>query len=214
MIKAVLFDMDGVLIDTEVTYRYRLEEFCKKYHYPYTMEGLDRLVGCSHEMGIQLIKEMVNGLVTPEKFWEQWNQSLIDEPIDYLRIRVDGAMEVMEYLKANGYRIGLCSATEKEKIISEMQEAELFGYFDAITSGHEVARSKPYPDVYLETIKRLQIEAEECIVVEDSTYGITAAKAAGVSYVFARYVSELIIDQREADEVIDHLTDIIPFLER
>lgn len=214
MIRAVIFDMDGVLIDSELAYSHRLKAFFEKHQYPYTKQHLNQLIGSSHTEGNKIIKEMTKGLVEPEVMWKKWHQELKEDPLDYMALRVDGAIEVMEYLKDKGYAIGLSSATEKENIISHMKECELYPYFDAISSGHEVEHSKPYPDVYLKTIKDLGMKASECIVVEDSFYGIRAAKAANVHTVYARRVKELEVNQSEADAMIDDLREIITILER
>lgn len=214
MIKAVIFDMDGVLIDSELAYSKKLPMFFETMGYPYQQHYLDRLIGSSREEGNRVINEMLEGKINPDTMWEQWHAYLKQHPIDYMQLRVDGVVEVMEYLKQNGYKIGLSSATEKENIIAHMKECELFDYFDAISSGHEVANSKPYPDVYLKTMEALQVQPQECIVIEDSYYGIKAAKAAQVHTVYARKVEVLKVDQREADEWITDMREIIEKLER
>lgn len=214
MIKAVIFDMDGVLIDSELAYTYRLREFFSERNYPYTEEHLHQLIGSSHERGCEIIKEMSNGTIEPEQLWQEWHQHLEEKPLNYMSLRVENIIEVMDYLKERGYLIGLSSATEKERIIAQMMECELLGYFDAISSGHEVEHSKPAPDVYLKTIDSLGVKPEECIVVEDSFYGIKAAKNAKVAMVLARCVEELALDQREADEIIYDMKEIITILER
>lgn len=214
MIKAVIFDMDGVLIDSEVAYTYLLKDFFTEKKYDFTEDHLHQLIGSSHERGCEIIVEMTNGRVDPETMWKEWHLYLKENPLDYMSLRVDGIIEVMDYLKANGYKIGLSSATEKEGIISHMQECELYDYFDALSSGHEVEHSKPAPDVYLKTINSLGVKPEECIVVEDSYYGIKAAKRANVARVLARRVKELKLNQSEADEIIDDMREIIKVLER
>lgn len=214
MIKAVIFDMDGVLIDSELAYTYLLKEFFTEKNYNYTEDHLHQLIGSSHERGCEIIVEMTNGRVDPEEMWKEWHLYLKENPLDYMSLRVDGIIEVMDYLKANGYKIGLSSATEKEGIVSHMKECELYDYFDALSSGHEVEHSKPAPDVYLKTIHSLGVKPEECIVVEDSYYGIKAAKRANVARVLARRVKELNLNQSEADEIIDDMREIIKVLER
>lgn len=214
MIKAVVFDMDGVLIDSELAFTHHLRHFFKANHYPYTDAHLHQLIGSSHERGCEIIVEMTNGSVDPDIMWKQWHLYLKENPLDYMALRVDGIIEVMNYLKANHYKIGLSSATEKEGIISHMRECELYDYFDALSSGHEVKHSKPAPDVYLKTIQDLGVTPEECIVIEDSYYGIKAAKNAKVAYVLARRVKELNLNQSEADEIIDDMREIIKVLER
>ncbi len=214
MIKAVIFDMDGVLIDTELAYSKKLPCFFEEYGFPYEQHYLDRLIGSSREEGNRVISEMMKGSIEPDALWAKWHAYLKQHPIDYKKLRVDGAIEVMQQLKKAGYKIGLSSATEKEFILSHMQDCDLLEYFDAISSGHEVENSKPFPDVYLKTMKDLGVEPHECIVVEDSFYGIKAAKAAKAHRVYARQVTQLKVDQSEADELICDLREIIAKLER
>ena len=212
MIKAVIFDMDGVLIDSEIAYCAKLDTFFQEKGYPYNDAGIKELIGCSVTMSIEIVEKMT-GCMDGVALWDEFYAWLETNPIDFLAIRVPEAIELMDYLKKKQYKIGLCSSTKPNDIAWQMKDAGLYDYFDVIISGEEVACGKPAPDVYLEALKRLGLMPKEAIVVEDSTYGIKAAKAAEVKCVFARSVEGLPIDQHEADHQITNLLEIIPYLE-
>lgn len=214
MFKAVIFDMDGVLIDSEVEYASRFCELFEKYDIAYTQSDINHLIGSSKEVANKLLDRVCAGKYTSDEIWQIWDQYLIEKPIDFLSIRVANSIEIMEYLKEKGYKIGLASATEKNRIIKHMKICGLYSYFDAITSGHECENSKPDPEVYIKTMNDLDVEPQECLIVEDSTYGLTAAKRANAGYVLGRKVSAYTIDQSNADELITDLLAIKEVLER
>ena len=209
MIKAVIFDMDGVLIDSEVEYLNRFFEAFDKHGIEYDPNDIKAIVGSSIERAKSILEKVGKGVYSAEYLYGLWEDTLKDDPIDYRKIRVAHSVEIMEHLKKHGYKIGLASATEKEHIISHMNDCELLTYFDAITSGHECENSKPDPEVYLKTMNALGVTGEECLVVEDSTYGLEAAKRAGAKYVLGRKVDAFTIDQSQADELINDLLDIV-----
>lgn len=213
MIKAVIFDMDGVLIDSEVEYVNRFTEQFKKCGLTFSKKDASDVVGSSSKRTDEILSKLLEGIMDVQEFWKLWREELENNPIDYMKIRVKNADKVLKELKERGYKIGLASATEYENIVKEMKEAQLYEYFDAISSGHEFEESKPHPAVYLATLQRLGIKKDECIVVEDSKYGIEAGKRAGC-YVVGKKVDAFDIDQSRADELIEDLEDVLSVVER
>lgn len=213
MIKAVIFDMDGVLIESEIEYADRFAKIYKDLGLNYTKEIQNAIIGSSYQKTYRILEETLENKVTVDEFLEMYDQDVIKKPIRYKEILDPDVVELLAYLKKNQYKIALASSSRKEEIESEMKECEIYDEFDVILSGHEFHESKPHPEIYLETMRRLGVSNDECIIVEDSTYGIEAGKRANV-YVVAKKDTRFDIDQSRADEIVDRLSEIPKILKR
>ncbi len=101
----------------------------------------------------------------------------------------------MEKLKASGFHIGMASSAPKEKILQNLGVLELTDYFDIIVSGQEFVHSKPDPEIYIYTMKKMDVEPKDCYVVEDSTFGLQAAESAGPSLSASEMTGLVMISQ-------------------
>ena len=155
MNRAFIFDMDGVIFDSE-----RLYIEC-------SLEASAEL-GLPQEGVIELCHRCIG--VTPE-----YNAGRMDVK--------PGAEELLKFLKQQGYPLAIASSTPTEIVRQELSAAGLLDYFDRIVGGDQVSRSKPNPDIFLRAAELLRTEPSRCIVIEDSFNGIRAAKAAGMTAV-------------------------------
>ncbi len=192
--KAVIFDMDGVLFDTE--------RLC--------MDGWKKVAG---EQGIEGMEEVSmqcigrNARDTKAYVLEKMGQ---DFPYDDFRMRVSdwfweeieqhglpikpGVRELLEGLQQIGFRIGLASSTKRESVMDHLERAGLTDYFTQVITGDMVTHSKPRPDIYLLACDRLGISPREAYAIEDSPNGIRSAHAAGMKPVM---VPDLIVPDEE-----------------
>ena len=180
MVKAVIFDMDGLMIDSErVTYEgYAIE--CEKL-------GL--------KMDKEFYKEIL-GHTIPEiyqQFYGRYGQSF---PMDEVLKRVhtymedlfqeqgvplkEGLVELLVYLKANGYQTVVATSSTRERVNKILKQAELSKFFDASVCGDEVEKGKPNPEVFLKACEKIGVKPEKAIVLEDSEAGIQASFVAGI----------------------------------
>lgn len=207
MKKAVIFDMDGVLIDSEKVYAKWVEEFLFQNGAALTEETKRKLVGSSYLRTGQIIADAWPYPISPEDALERFRESQKTHSINYREIMVPQAETVLHNLREKGLILALASSSPQKTIEKVMSQTKLGGYFDFIVSGEEFRESKPNPEIYLSVLGALNCTAEECIVIEDSEYGIAAGKAAGM-YVVARRETELPVCQERADIIIDSLDEI------
>lgn len=221
MIKAVIFDMDGVIIDSEPLYLGWFRKFLEENHIFVEEEVFNQLAGCSAKMEEQLLGKWWNQSKNEHKS-EKEIYALFDDfykgyikknPYSYVDIKDENIDNAMAWLKRNGYQIAIASSSSMNVIQCVIKEIDIEKYVDVIVSGEMFRESKPNPEIYIFTLKKLGLEARECVAIEDSTYGIQAAKGAGIT-TFAKKDNRFHYNQSMADMVIDDLSQIITSLNR
>ena len=205
---AVLFDMDGVLIDSLDAHWKSWEISCAERDIPITREKYERLFGSSfkHFVG-ELAPQM------PEEERDGWyadKEKRYRESITHDFPEMPGASALIRRLKDDGFRIGVASSGPRgnvDLLLAKLAAGELV---EASCSSSEVTHGKPNPDVFLTCAEMLDTAPHHCIVIEDSLPGLIAAQAAGmasVALVGTRTKQEL---ADASDWVVDHLDDITP----
>lgn len=182
MIKAVIFDMDGVLINTEpLHYQCWVEIFRERYGKELDYEIYKPCIGSTRLHFMNLIKEHY-GIVFDSL--DEMNH-IMKEKKDEIVARdgfpeMPGVEQMLQKLKEAGYHLAVASSSPKPVIMDTLESLDLLQYFDVVTSGDEVKNPKPAPDTFLYAAKQLNVPTEECLVIEDSTNGGKAAGAAGI----------------------------------
>jgi HAD superfamily hydrolase (TIGR01509 family) len=178
-IDAVVFDMDGVLVDTEHLWDEVREELTEEWGGRYTPEAQEAMMGMSSHEWSRYLHEVVGLREPPEVINAEVVRRMLSRYETDLPV-VPGAVEAVQRLAAAGYRLAVASSSNRELIDAVLRELELTELFEITVSSEEVARGKPAPDVYLEAARRLGVEPARCAAVEDSASGIRAARAAGM----------------------------------
>ena len=214
MIKAVIFDMDGVIIDSELVYLEKMWEFGKTRNPNMKLEQLYPMVGASKEDAWSVLAEAV-GL---GQTWEEARADLkahvdVYEGVDYRAIFRPEIRDILEELKKKGYGLAVASSTQLPVVEQVMRENEIMDYFQILVSGGQFKKSKPDPEIYLYTAERLGVKPEECLAVEDSTFGVLAGHRAGMT-VAALKDDRFQFDQSPADYRMDRLTEVLEILKR
>lgn len=216
MSKAVVFDMDGVIFDTERLILEKWQEIAKKYDYDVDTIGnvFRACIGTNREKTRQIVKERL-GADFPYDTFRQEASDLFYETVkkDGMPIKT-GVSELLEYLKTTDVKIGLASSTRKEVVVQELTDANLIHYFEAIVGGDMVAHSKPEPDVFLKCFEELSIEAKDAYIIEDSHNGIRAANKSGAIPIMVPDLLEENEEMRSLSSVIlPSLVEVKGFLE-
>lgn len=182
MVKAILFDMDGVLIDAKDWHYEALNKALglfgieiSRYDHLHTFDGLPTKVKLKMLSEQYYLPEQLHGFVNQMK--QQYTAQMIHEKCH--------PMFHHEYalskLHKEGYRIAVCSNSIRSSIELMMEKSMLIDYLDLIVSNEDVKKAKPDPEMYQTAISKFGFKPEECIVVEDNPNGIAAGKASGAS---------------------------------
>lgn len=183
MIKAIIFDMDGTLIDTEKYYRIFWPRAMAEFGYTMTDEQALQMRSLGRPFAPARLKEWFGEDVDYTAI-RQRRKELMEECIDTEGIQSKpGAKELLEQLKENGIITVVATATDSERTAKYLKMAGLDGYFREIISATMVKEGKPSPDIYIYACKKLGLPPEECIAVEDSPNGVLSAYRAGCKVV-------------------------------
>ena len=210
---AVIFDMDGVLLDSEPIGYEAMRLVMDRYSAPYDLAQNDEFVGRTSTESFRILRARHGMCPEAEELARQFQEAKI-RIVRERAVPLPGVPDVLVGARAAGYRLALASSAETAVIDATVERLRLAGLFELCVSGWEVGRGKPAPDVFLETARRLGLAAGDCLVVEDSRNGLLAAKAAGMRCVVVPCEATLAHDFSEADHRIAALPDLLPLLLR
>ena len=181
MIQAVIFDLDGVIVDSEHVWDEVREELARERGGRWHDRAQADMMGMSSKEWSQYMHDVIGLSESPEEINSEVVRRMEVRYAEHLPL-IDGAAEAVERL-AGPFRLGLASSSNRPLIDAVLEASALAECFEATVSSEEVARGKPAPDVFLEAARRLDVAPESCAAIEDSGNGIRAASAAGMRVV-------------------------------
>jgi HAD superfamily hydrolase (TIGR01509 family) len=182
VIQAVVFDMDGLLVDSEPAWFEARRELLSQFGKRWTDADQERLMGVRTSTWVDYLSRGLEGAMRSEEVLDNIVGIMA---ASYERGEVPllpGATQALEYCVAR-YRVGLASGSPRLLIDAALTGADWQRYFEEVVSSDECAHGKPAPDVYLEILSRMSVSAEQAVVVEDSSAGILAGKAANAKVI-------------------------------
>ncbi len=179
-IDAVIFDMDGLMFDTEKLGETCWEKAGEKFGYNISREIYKKVTGLNLAKSKEIFLKY-HGKDFPFDIIRNERIRLANEKIISRGVPVKtGLFDLLDFLKSAKIKTGLASSTEKQRVYLLLDQSKTKDYFHAITCGDEVTKGKPDPEIFLTTCVKLRTEPERCIVLEDSVHGIEAAFRAGM----------------------------------
>lgn len=208
-VKAVIFDMDGVIIDSEPIHsRVKMDTFAH-FDIPFHAEDLVHYMGRTSNaiFGETLAKEGRTD-IKPEDMAAYKHAHYLEILQSGEIAPVTGSVELIKSLHEAGFPLALATSSNVRVMNTVLDAFGIRPYFSSILSGGELTESKPHPAIYLISAERLGINPAECLVIEDTTNGIMAAKRAGMNCVAYRNPHSGNQDLSLADEIVDSLFEI------
>lgn len=207
MIKAVVFDMDGVVVNSERLYQKAEKRLFKEYGVTIPDEDWKLFRGCGEAEFFQLVRERYGINQSPDTLRQRGQRYILTEFDANLNFN-DGFLELHHRLDGR-FLLGLVTSTPGELFQWLDQRLELRRYFHEVIHGGMTANSKPHPEPYLEMMRRLNVKPEETVVIEDSIHGLSSALAAG-AWTIALTGTIPREDLPPANAMVDSLVEITP----
>lgn len=213
MKKAVIFDMDGLMIDSErVTYNEYVKKLERLGHYDFTEELYRNCLGKNKQGICQVFIDHYGEDFPMTEVWDDvhvW----IDESLRQYVPKKKGLVELLEYLKANNYKTIVATSSGRTRVDEILKNADLTKYFDDTICGDEVTHGKPHPEIFLTACQKLDVKPDEALVLEDSEAGILAAHDGHIDVICVpdmKYPEPQFVEK--VTKIVDSLDEVIDYL--
>lgn len=191
MIKLVIFDVDGTLVDSESVYVKAALKNIEVNHYNIPMSAIMGIIGQNRVAGRKLIESTQDDSFNYDKYIKDFekirNQILENEPYKLKK----GALNILNYCKKHNIKTAIATSTARDKQAKVLTELGIIDYFDYMVFGDEIKNSKPAPDIYLKVFEHYNYDKDEMIIYEDSKNGILSAHNAGIRVVYIKDIVDV-----------------------
>ncbi|EIM26379.1 HAD family hydrolase [Microvirga lotononidis] len=177
---AVIFDMDGLLLDTEVLYREVMAEACSELGHEMAVEIHSRLIGVPKDRGAQILLGHFGSDFPLAVFHERTAAAFAARCANAVPVK-KGAHELLQELRTRGIPTAVATSTHREAALDHLHKAGLLDLFETVVTRDDVEHGKPHPESFLTAAQRLDVDPRTCWALEDSHNGVRAAHAAGMA---------------------------------
>ncbi|QLB13021.1 HAD superfamily hydrolase (TIGR01509 family)/HAD superfamily hydrolase (TIGR01549 family) [Bisgaardia hudsonensis] len=218
MLDLIIFDMDGVIVDTEYFGFEHLKNFIdeiKTRQSPISHQEYSAIIGRSYDdlyLAIKTLSQTDLSVNDIGKMLSEYVQKHIKE-IDYISIFRKDIIEIIHFAKQQNIKLAIASSSSRQQIENILILCKIRPHFDFIISGKELPQSKPNPAIYQKVLAHFSIPANKAVTIEDSSHGIQAAKKAGIT-VIAYEETRIAIDQTLADYKGKNMLEILDIIKR
>lgn len=215
MTNTIIFDMDGVLFDTERIACECWEEIGYEMKLGDLSQGVRGCIGLNHNDAASFMLRLYGDEFPFEEFHDTVKALMKQRIMDDGLPLKEGVIEILDYLTKKQYIIGLATSTNKKTVLDHLKKTDLTHYFRTIITGDMVEHSKPLPDIYLKACEELGVSPSHAIAIEDSPNGIRSAYRAGMKVIM---VPDMIEPTPEIKAMLYgkfySLIDVIDYLEK
>ena len=209
MIKALIFDFDGLVLDTETPGYYALNEVYSEFGHHLPIETFGLAVGSEYSDEFEPLADLralTGKNLDADSFWQRVNFRRM-ELIEQNQI-LPGVENVLRLAQARGMKLAVASSSDHAWVDGHLRRHSLYQHFDAIICKEDAAKIKPHPDLFLAALEALQVRADEAVIFEDSLNGVRAAIDAGVRVIAVPNLVTRHMDIRGETMRLNSLADI------
>lgn len=181
-IVATIFDMDGLLIDSERIALGTFQTICDQHGLGDQFSLYLQLLGTNDATTLKILRSTLPAHLSPERFMDTW-MTLYVEQTQVAVPLMNGVLELLDHLDLTSIPKSVATSTRTEHARSKLTNSGILHRFTHVTGGDQVDNGKPAPDIYLKAAQRLQVNPAECLALEDSPNGVKAALAAGMQVI-------------------------------
>lgn len=214
MIKGIIFDKDGTIIDTEPLHLKMWVEELKRQGYPATDEILLRCIGLNYPSMNVLLKKYFGDGFEIEPLIEIVNDSVRAYELENGIPIKKGFFELSDYLREKGIRAAVATSSMHKEAVFCLEHLDIIDRFDVIIGGDEIENGKPAPDIFIKAREALGFEAGECLIIEDSANGVKAGLASGSECIYIRDMKEIPEELSCRTIRLSSLDEVINVIER
>lgn len=191
MIKLVIFDVDGTLVDSESVYVKAALKNLEVNHYNIPMSAIMGIIGQNKVAGQKLIESTQDDSFNYDKYLQDFRK-IRDELLEKEPYKLKkGALNILNYCKKHDIKMAIATSTARDKQIKVLTELGIIDYFDYMVFGDEIKNSKPDPEIYLKVFEHYNYGKDEMIIYEDSKNGILSAHNAGIRVVYIKDIVDV-----------------------
>jgi len=207
--EAVIFDMDGLLLDSE---KIALDTFlhaCHAFELDDETDLFMSLVGTNQKLGTEILKKGLGSRVDVEMFIQVWEGKYEERTAIQLVPVKAGVLELLNHLKLIEVPAVVATSTQTERAERKLRNSKILSFFEFIVGGDQVIRSKPDPEIYLKAAEYLKVDPQKCLALEDSENGVISAFKAGCTVI---QIPDLVKPSNELKQlghrILDSLNDV------
>jgi len=176
---AVIFDMDGLLLDTEQVALRTFTETCAHFGLSFDLELYHQCIGSNLQRTANILEKGIDGF-SKEKFMPVWNAAYVENAVEKSVPIKTGVLDFLNMLRSSNVPCAIATSSPRRNATRKLENSGLSGYFSEFMFGDEVTDSKPHPEIYLKAAEKLEIDPKNCLALEDSDNGVRAAHGAGM----------------------------------
>ncbi len=207
MIKAVIFDMDGVIVDSEAIHKIAEQKVMKNHGVYVEKKELMQFTGTTNEFVFSTLRKKYNVKGSVEDLVKEKNK-IIYEIMEKEIASPEGVIDLIKDLKKNNFKLAVASGSSRVFIKFCLEKLEVIKYFDAIVGAEDVVYCKPDPEVFLKAAKFIGTDPKHCLVIEDAKNGVNGAKSAGMKVIGYRNENSGDQDLSNADLIIESFSEL------
>ena len=207
MVKAVIFDMDGVIVDSEPIHNEAEKKSLSKYELDITTEEMESYTGATAKFMYEDLIRKYNIDTTFEKIFDE-KEEILYRLFEGNLFPIKGILELIKGIKEKKIKLGLASSSHRKFINFILEKLEFKDFFETVVGAEDITYSKPNPEIFLKSTMLLNVKPNECVVIEDAKLGVEAAKNAGMKCIGYRNLNSGNQDLSKADQIIDDFSKL------